>query len=72
MLSTIAVLVFTLLASQSSIIKVATAKVVSPNSLAETSWTVDNPCLSSSAEQVIQEDGTKSLSKVGIIVVGIS
>ena len=43
------------------------AEVDVPNSCTGASWAVDNPCLSSSAEQVIQEDGAKTLSKVGIV-----
>ena len=48
------------------------AEVNITNSCSGAPWTVDNPCLPSSAEQIIQEDGTKSLSKVGIVIVGIA
>ena len=58
--------------SQSSIIKMSSAEVNVTNSCAAAPWTVNNSCLSSSAEQIIQKDGAKTLSKVGIRVVGIS
>ena len=60
-------LVRTLYTSQSSIIKMSPTEVNIPNSCTGASWTVNNPCLSSSTEQVIQEYGAKSLSKVGIV-----
>ena len=53
--------------SQSSIIQMSPAEVNVSNSCTCAPWTVDNPCLPSSAEQIIQEDGAKSLSKVGIV-----
>ena len=64
--------VHTLNTSKSSIIKMSPAGVNITNSCSGAPWTVDNPCLPSSAEQIIQEDGAKSLSKVRIGVVGVS
>ena len=60
-------LVRTLYTSQSSIIKMSPTEINIPNSCAGAPWTVNNPCLSSCAKQVIQEDWTKTLSKVGIV-----
>ena len=60
-------LVRTLYTSQSSIIKMSPTEVNIPNSCTGAPWTVDNSCLPSSAEQVIQEYGAKPLSKVGIV-----
>ena len=40
--------------------------VKGPNSLTCVSWTVDESCLSSSTQKVIQEDGASATSKVGI------
>ena len=41
-------------------------EIISPNSLASRPWTVNNSCLSSSTQQVIQKDGTSATAKVGI------
>jgi len=52
--------------SHTSIIRVARAEIIGPYSLTGAPGTVNESCLRSSAEQVIQEDGTSTTAKVCI------